>query len=264
VIILAAVLLPVILKRELAELAWVSVVLFSSLGLFIVLCFYMLVFDPRFEGVQANSEFWSFKIEWSTISALSVTMLAYSFQQNTFPIFSELRVKTNAEFKMTNITGLTMTIAIYLCVATLGLFMFGSKLTEASSVLINIGDLRTPDGGAYWEAIIVQVSFMLVLMCHIPFIYFSGKDALCTMVDEVDRKSISSALWHKLQGNEHFEKTGAPEPPNPHLPIPAPGNNRNSYSSMVVDVNNTPATERMRRSKAISKSMMSHVSAAVA
>ena len=45
---LAALLLPVVLKRELAELAWISMVLFISLTLFVLLNFILLVIDPQF------------------------------------------------------------------------------------------------------------------------------------------------------------------------------------------------------------------------
>jgi len=85
--------------------------------------------------------------------------------------------------------------------------MFGPTLE--SSVLLNIGYLEKPDGAAYWEAYIIQIAFMCVLMCHIPFIFFSGKEAILIVIDEIRRKSISSALWHKLQNNNHFSM--APE-----------------------------------------------------
>ena len=85
--------------------------------------------------------------------------------------------------------------------------MFGPTLE--SSVLLNVGNVRKPDGSAFWEAYIIQVAFMLVLMCHIPFIFFSGKEAILIVIDEISRKSISSALWHKLQNNNHFSM--APE-----------------------------------------------------
>ena len=38
------------------------------------------------------------KFEWETISALAAVMVAYSYQQNVFPIYSELREKTSTEY----------------------------------------------------------------------------------------------------------------------------------------------------------------------
>jgi len=78
-LILGAVLLPVILKKELAELAWVSYVLFVCLGIFVVLNFYILVIDPRFEPPEITSEVLVPKARWSTISSLAVTLLAFSY-----------------------------------------------------------------------------------------------------------------------------------------------------------------------------------------
>ena len=91
---------------------------------------------------------------------------------------------------------LPLTASIYFSTGIICCLMFGPDLE--SSVLLNVGKLRKPNGSAYWEAYIIQISFMLVLMCHIPFIFFSGKEAILIVIDEISRKSISSALWHKL------------------------------------------------------------------
>ena len=77
---LACVLLPICLKRELAELAWISYVLFVSLTLFVILNFVMLVFDSNFEAEGISTDILKPKLSWGTVSALSVTMLAYSYQ----------------------------------------------------------------------------------------------------------------------------------------------------------------------------------------
>jgi hypothetical protein len=63
---------------------------------------------------------------------------------------------------------------------------------------------------------------MVLLSCHIPFIFFAGKEALLIMIDEVDRRSISNALWHKLYAsNNHFAKENEDNmPPAPLLPVP--------------------------------------------
>ena len=148
-------------------------------------------------------------------------MIAYSYQQNVFPIYSELRNKTNEEYKKVSKYGLPLTACIYFAVGTICIFMFGESLT--SQVLENIGDARqvdNPDKG-FWEGYMVQVSFMIVLMCHIPFIFYSGKEGMLIIIDEIQRRSISNALWHKLQTNKHFSALPDNDnPPNPDLPIP--------------------------------------------
>ena len=87
IIILAAFLVIVILKKELAELEWISIVLFVSLGLFVLLNIVQLFFDNRFVAAQRTEEFWYPNKELDTIGALSVVMLAYAYQQNIFIIF---------------------------------------------------------------------------------------------------------------------------------------------------------------------------------
>lgn len=44
------------------------------------------------------------------------------------------------------------------------------------------------------EAFIMRLLFVIVLIAHIPFVFFSGKEALLIMVDEIDRKTISNSL----------------------------------------------------------------------
>ena len=156
-----------------------------------------------------------------------------------FPIFSELRTKTNEEYQKVSVRALPLTGTIYFAVGIICAMMFGSTLE--SSVLLNIGEARhanNPDK-SFWEAYICQISFMCVLMCHIPFIFFSGKEALLTVVDEIQRKSISNALWHKLQNNNHFSM--APEhqdTPNPDLPIPG-DSTKLTYQSIVIRASET-------------------------
>jgi len=158
-----------------------------------------------------------------------VTFLAYSYQQNVFIIYSSLKNKNNEEYKKMNALGLCMTGCIYVTLASISIFMFGDELE--SQVLLNIGEARTPEGKPYWEAYIVQISFSVVLTCHIPFIFCSGKEALLIIIDELDRKSISSSLWHKLQGNTHFAReTVGQLPPNPELAIPG---DSMSYNEVV-------------------------------
>ena len=106
--------------------------------------------------------------------------------------------KTTKEYQKVSIRGLFLTGCIYVVVGTICNLMFGSSLE--SQVLLNIGDARhnnNPDK-SFWEAYICQISFMIVLMCHVPFIFYTAKEAVLITIDEINRKSISNALWHKL------------------------------------------------------------------
>ena len=61
---LAVVLLPIVLKKELAELAWISYVLFGSLTLFVVANLVQLCFDPHFDPLGIDTDIFVPKIKW--------------------------------------------------------------------------------------------------------------------------------------------------------------------------------------------------------
>lgn len=107
-----------------------------------------------------------------------------------------MKVKTNANYQKMNFIGLLTTLSIYVAVAIISLFMFGSAIEK--SVLKNIGEEQEVQGMTFWEGYVLQVSFCVVLICHIPFIFFAGKEGLLIMIDETNRKSTSKSLRQKL------------------------------------------------------------------
>lgn len=46
---------------------------------------------------------------------------------------------------------------------------------------------------------------MIILACHIPYLFFSGKEALLIMVDEVMRRSISLVLSKRALQDENYK-----------------------------------------------------------
>lgn len=46
----------------------------------------------------------------------------------------------------------------------------------------------------YWESFVMQFLILIILACHIPYLFFSGKEAMLITVDEIMRRSISMVL----------------------------------------------------------------------
>jgi hypothetical protein len=84
-----------------------------------------------------------------------------------------------------------MSMGVYLTVSLVAIYMFGSLIS--SNVLDNVGN-----EGATWAALVLRFAFLLVIGCHIPYIFFSGKESLLIMIDEVTRQTISRSLENKL------------------------------------------------------------------
>ena len=85
---------------------------------------------------------------------------------------------------------LATTSSIYIIIAILGIFFFGSLVKE--SVMKNIGMESN------WESYFLRFVFAVVIGFHIPFTFFSGKEGILMIVDELHRKTISKALQAKM------------------------------------------------------------------
>jgi len=84
---------------------------------------------------------------------------------------------------------------------------FGSGIKE--SVLENIGEKY--GGEVSFLARLMQILFFFILACVIPFIFFSGKESILMIIDEIMRRSISYTLSKKLmaknEGSTRISRT---------------------------------------------------------
>lgn len=81
IVVLGISLSPVIVKKELAELEWLSILLGASLALFLILCITLLSL-PSFPATPpATFKDWLYPVKkWGTISKVCTVMVAYAYQ----------------------------------------------------------------------------------------------------------------------------------------------------------------------------------------
>ena len=132
------------------------------------------------------NEYW--RVRWDTqlVTAFSIVLVAYSCQQNLFPMYSSLKERTSETASKAMALSLCMTFAVYVTVGIISVYMFGSTLDE--SVLDDV------DAETNVDSYIIRISFLIVLACHIPYIFFSGKESLLIMIDECRTQSMTKAL----------------------------------------------------------------------
>jgi len=177
-----------IIKKELAELKIASVILFLGVFGFIFIFMFQLLFEGNFDNFDESYEdYWTVSIDIGTIEGLAIIVVAFSFQQNLFPMLNSLKEPTNENCLKATKMSLIVSCVIYMLVGLLGLFFFGSVLD--TNVLENLAS-----EGDHWESYVLRIIFALVLACHIPFLFFAGKESLLITIDEFNRASISKAL----------------------------------------------------------------------
>lgn len=75
---------------------------------------------------------------------------------------------------------------VYLSVSLFVIYMFGSAVNK-----VFFENLKRLNGKLTWEGLVVRIAYLIIVACHIPYIYFACKEAALIMVDEIQRKTIS-------------------------------------------------------------------------
>lgn len=126
------------------------------------------------------------------IAAFSIFLCAYNFSFVEFPLYHALgpdRSKT----KMLKAIGLGMveTCIIYLTCGIIAVYLFGSSIS--SDIMTNINEETS------FVSYLIRISFMVLLACHIPYVFFLGKEGACVVVDEIMTGSMSKSLEQRTR-----------------------------------------------------------------
>lgn len=130
---------------------------------------------------------------------MSSLLVAYAFNQNLFPVYSALKVKTNENLMKTVALALFVVFFFYVFIAIPSTFLFGIQIELQKSNVINNINREYQVDSSHWESFVVRFFFLLVLAAHIPFVFFAGKEGFLIIIDEIDRQSISYNLDERMK-----------------------------------------------------------------
>ena len=149
-------------------------------------------------------DYWHFRFGFREITSFSILLCAYNFSFIEFPLYHSLG-KDRTPKKLLDATALALcfTLIIYVSTGLLVIYLFGSGVDP--NCLVNIAD----EGGNVLSYL-NRVFFAIVIACHVPFVFFYGKEGICIVIDEIQHKSTSAQLSAKKRAVVHEDKD---EPP---------------------------------------------------
>jgi len=77
---------------------------------------------------------------------------------------------------------------IYLPVAFACIYLFGNKIEI--NFFTNLGSVVE----VTWHTYVLRCIFIVIIACHVPYVFFAGKESFLVLIEETTNKTISSAL----------------------------------------------------------------------
>lgn len=121
------------------------------------------------------------------MTSISVFLFAYGIQTTLFSTYQSLKIKSTAYASLTAVITESLAQLIYLPVVFTNIYMFGSNLEP--NFFANLSEGKTS-----WEGYIIQFAFIIIIGCHIPFMFFCAKESFLTIIDELMRRTISKDM----------------------------------------------------------------------
>lgn len=117
------------------------------------------------------------------VTGFNIIVLAYAYHINLFPTYNSLGSnKSNSNGMKAVAIGSSFSVLIYVSLGILSIYTFGSALE--TSVIMNVDE----EQNVY--SYIIRVTFLLVLACHIPYIFFPTKESFLIIFDEAKNNSM--------------------------------------------------------------------------
>eukprot|EP00347_Sterkiella_histriomuscorum_P010970 403374242 len=192
VAILAFFIIGFIFKKEVHEFKFASYMLFLSIVIFIIICALEMIIDGNHWNTDKDySQYYKLHFDRQLFTAISVFITAYGFQSNIFPVIRSMKEPTNENCIKAVSIAVFSSMGIYITLSFLGIYMFGSAIRP--DLMDSIGE-----EGYHFTSIAQCMLFFFVILFHIPFVFFYGRENFLQLIDEIDRQSISINLQQQL------------------------------------------------------------------
>ena len=117
-------------------------------------------------------------------------MMAFAIHFNLFPVFVELKSRSNWKFMQASIAAALFMFFSCSFLGICGSVMFGDDVDADF-----LRNLEQREGTVF---IICRISFCLVLIVHVPYIFYAAKECLLVSYDEIVNGSLSKKIDAKL------------------------------------------------------------------
>jgi amino acid permease len=165
----------------------VSILLFGCTGIFLLLIFvYVCIYGTSQNFDLTYDDYWGFKVNRKTITAISVYIFAFGVQINVYAMYTSLKDKTTITAMKATMLTMIMALSLYVVLSIVVIYLFGSNIKE--TFLNNLDDFPNPMSYA------IRIIFLIIVVFHVPFIFFACKDFMLTIIDELMRNSVSSLM----------------------------------------------------------------------
>eukprot|EP00347_Sterkiella_histriomuscorum_P012714 403367497 len=189
IVVLSLILLPVILKRTIKELSFISrlqmIGLLSLIVIFFVkVCFKEQLTDPsdKIQPAYTNG---------NIIDSISIILTAYGFVINFYPIYSQLDKKTNKNGYLTSLIALLLSFSVYMIFSILATQIYGKNINPTV-----FDNLQYENNVASY---FIRLIFLAIFICNMPFVFLPGKECLLTMIAEFQTGIVSKQIADRIR-----------------------------------------------------------------
>lgn len=180
-LVLFASLMPIILKKTLREVKLIADLHLGAVMLFILCMLIQRFTEGRTYNIDAPGpyNYWHFEWTMDDVTNFAILLCSYNFSFIEFPVYYSLGPDRSPKIiESSTRIALFFTSGIYISTALLAIYLFGSGIKP--NCLENVAD-----EGISFQSVFIRVPFAVVVACHVPYIFFFGKEGICIIVDEL-------------------------------------------------------------------------------